>query len=119
MRRRAADAIIWIIDWFFLGKRPYPWTFQMLKARLINWYRDPFITHVDIYEHTKIEHRCFPYKLRLSKVESLQERIDKGGIVTLGKGNFRITEPIVMRPGSVLQGVSRRESILQWDGDED
>lgn len=47
--------------------------------RLWWWFKDPFIVKVDIYEHTRIEHRAFPYRMKMSAVESVQELVDRGG----------------------------------------
>jgi len=84
----------------------HPWRYspRWQARRLRGWWTAPFRTRVDFYEHTRIEHRVFPYKLRVSVVESAQERIDRGGLVRFPAGTFHLTSPLmVTRPHTTIQ----------------
>lgn len=73
--------------------------------RLIRWYKDPFIVKHDYYEHTHIEHRVFPYRLRITRVPSAQECLDKGGLVQFPQGTFHLTEALVVtQPHTTIIG---------------
>lgn len=73
--------------------------------RLWHWYIEPFKVRVDYYEHTRIEHRVFPHRLRVSTVESFQERLDRGGMVRVPDGTWHVTESLnVTIPNTSIVG---------------
>jgi hypothetical protein len=76
--------------------RSTPW-------RLKQWWLDPFTTKIHFYEDTRIEHRQFPYKLKVQAVEPLRDKIRRvsdqgGGVVSVAPGVH------LMRQGLDLTG---------------
>lgn len=68
-----------------------------LWSRFKLWVKDPFIVKVDIYERTRIEHRAFPYRLKMTALpQSAQQRLDEGGVVEFEKGVHHLTESLVI-----------------------
>lgn len=45
--------------------------------RCVRWWTAPFRTEVHIHERTRIEHRRFPYKLRVQRIESIQDKLNR------------------------------------------
>lgn len=73
--------------------------------RLRRWFLDPFTVKIDIHDHTRVEHRAFPYRLRLQAVESVQEIVDRGDLVLMPAGTIHLTETIrVSKPTSIFGG---------------
>lgn len=78
--------------------------------RLHRWYIDPFRTKVHYHEATRIEHRQWPYKLKLQAVEPLQDRInrvaaDGGGTVMGGEGTYLLSRGITVPPSAERLGL--------------
>lgn len=98
-----------------LRRLRYRWAPQYAWGRLKLWVKDPFIVKVDIYERTRIEHRAFPYRLKITALPlSAQERIDQGGVVHFERGCHHLTEPLVVS----TDGVSIIGAHLQNHGAE-
>lgn len=76
--------------------------------KLKRWFMNPFTMKIDVYEHTHIEHRAFPYRLRVQSGRSLQEQVDSG--YARGHGEtYHLTEPIVIRGnGTALRDLNLR-----------
>lgn len=73
----------------------------MRLRRLWAWYREPFVTNIVYHEVTRIEYRQFPYKLKVTAVESFREKMARvaangGGTVSVPDGIQFVTKTIDM-----------------------
>lgn len=97
-----------------LRARQRAWRWRAAPRRFKQWFMDPFTAKVHYHERTRIEHRVFPYRLRITAVESLQDRlyhIRNGGTLCVPDGVHFLTSTLDL---SDCRDVTIRN--MQFDG---